>query len=273
MIPPVDRHRCDILAAGRRLHVERIEPPDAAGPTLVFLHEGLGSIAQWKDFPTQLCLICGLPGLVYERWGFGNSEPLSEPRGGDYLRYEALASLPAVLECCGIRERPILIGHSDGGTIALLFAAAYPKRLQAIITEAAHVYVEDVTLAGIRIAKHLYETTDLKERLTRFHGANTDAMFRSWCDTWLQPEFRDWNMTAELKKITCPAFLIQGEDDEYATPAHVANIAAGIAGPVETLLLPECAHVPHHQARARVLAAMEQFIGQVVDGSPDLMDS
>lgn len=270
MSTAVDRHRFDILAAGRRLRVERLEPLEAAGPTLVFLHEGLGSIAQWKDFPARLCLACGLPGLVYERWGFGESEPLTEPRAANYLQYEAHESLPAVLAACGVRERPIFIGHSDGGTIALLFAAIYPKRPLAIITEAAHVYVEEVTLAGIRIVKHLYETTDLPRRLARFHGANTDAMFRGWCDTWLGPDFRDWNMTAELKKITCPALLIQGENDEYATPSHLATIAAGIAGPVETLLLPECAHVPHHQARERTLVAMEGFIGKVVDGSPDL---
>ena len=260
----VSRQRFDIQAAGRRLRAERIKLPDAAGPTLVFLHEGLGSIDQWKDFPAQLCLACGLPGLVYERWGFGNSEPLTGPRRLDYLHYEALDSLPAVLECCGITEPPILIGHSDGGTIALLFAAAFPDRPRAIITEASHVLVEAITLAGIRIARQLYETTDWPQQLARYHGPNTDAVFRGWCDTWLRPEFRDWNIVAELKRITCPALIIQGEDDEYGTPAQVEAIAANVSGPVETRLLPHCAHVPHHQARERVLAEMQRFIATMV---------
>ncbi|MFO1428750.1 MAG: alpha/beta hydrolase [Candidatus Competibacteraceae bacterium] len=255
--------RFDLEAAGRRLHAQRIEPEGAQGPTLVFLHEGLGSIGQWKEFPAQLCRDCALPGLVYERWGFGRSEPLTEPRRKDYLYYEALDSLPAVLERCGIAEPPILIGHSDGGTIALLFAAAFPERPRAIITEAAHVFVEQVTLDGIRTAKEFYETTDLRRRLALYHGPNTDAMFRGWSDTWLREDFRDWNIIAELPKITCPALILQGKDDEYGTPAQVETIAANVSGPVETVLLPDCAHVPHHQARARVLALMQQFIQKV----------
>lgn len=258
-------HRFDIEAAGRRLHAQRIEPAGARGPTLVFLHEGLGSIGQWKDFPTRLCQACALPGLVYERWGFGRSEPLTEPRRTDYLYYEALDSLPVVLERCGIVEPPILIGHSDGGTIALLFAAAFPERPRAIITEAAHVFVEEVTLGGIRVVKELYETTDLRRKLALYHGPNTDAMFRGWCDTWLRPEFRDWNIIAQLPRITCPALILQGRDDEYGTPAQVETIAAAVSGPVETVLLPDCAHVPHHQARERVLALMQRFIHRIGD--------
>lgn len=268
---PLRRHRFDLQAAGRRLHAERLElaGKEAGGPTLVFLHEGLGSIGQWRDFPAQLCQACGLPGLVYERWGFGRSEPLAGPRRSDYLRYEALDSLPAVLAGCGIEEPPILIGHSDGGTIGLLYAAAHAPRVRALITEAAHVFVEAVTLAGIRQAKAAYETgypdSALRQRLVRYHGANTDSLFYGWCDTWLRPAFRDWNITAELAGITCPALIIQGREDEYGTPAQVAAIAAGVAGPVETLLVPDCGHVPHHQARAVVLAAMRQFIGNVVE--------
>jgi pimeloyl-ACP methyl ester carboxylesterase len=268
---PLVRHRFDLQAAGRRLHAERLalEGTDASGPTLVFLHEGLGSIGQWRDFPTQLCQACGLPGLVYERWGFGRSEPLDGPRRSDYLRYEALDSLPAVLAGCGIEQPPILIGHSDGGTIALLYAATHARRVRALITEAAHVFVESVTLAGIQAAKTAYETgypaSALRQRLVRYHGANTDRMFYGWCDTWLRPAFRDWDITAELAGITCPALIIQGRDDEYGTPGQVTAIAAGVAGPVETWLVPDCGHVPHHQARAVVLAAMRRFIRAIVD--------
>ncbi len=261
----VSSHRFTIRAAGHRLHAERIEPIHATSeePVLIFLHEGLGSIAQWKEFPVQLCLACGLSGLIYERWGFGYSEPLSGPRNMDYLHHEGLESLPEVLEHCGVNKPPILIGHSDGGTIALIFAAAYPERPCAIITEAAHVFVEEVTLMGIRAAKQLYETTSLPQRLARYHGANTDAMFRGWCDTWLRPEFRDWNMVAELPKIIRPTLVIQGEDDEYGTPAQVESIATGVSGPAETLLIPNCSHVPHHQACDTVLAAMRRFINWV----------
>jgi pimeloyl-ACP methyl ester carboxylesterase len=261
----VCRTRFDFRAAGRWLHGEAIElPTTVADTTLVFLHEGLGSIAQWKNFPVQLCQACGLPGLVYERWGFGNSEPLSGPRETDYLHDEALRSLPEVLECSGITTPPILIGHSDGGTIALLFATAFPEKVRAIITEAAHVFVEDVTLEGIRAAKRAYETTDLQQRLASYHGANTDAMFKGWCDTWLRPDFRHWNIVTQLPKITCPALIIQGQADEYGTPAQVHAIAAGVSGYVETLLIPNCAHVPHHQAREQVLREMGRFITSLV---------
>jgi pimeloyl-ACP methyl ester carboxylesterase len=262
----VIKHRFDLRAAGRWLHAERIVPEQAAAyPTLVFLHEGLGSIPQWKEFPAQLCAATGLSGLVYERWGFGRSEPLTEQRTTHYLHYEARESLPRVLEACAIDQPPILIGHSDGGTIALLFAAAYPDRTRAIITEAAHVFVEEVTLAGIRKAKRLYQSTDLPRHLARYHGENTDAMFRGWCDTWLRPDFRNWNMEAELPAIICPALIIQGEDDEYGTPAQVEAIAAGVSGPVQTWLIPHCGHIPHHQAREAVLQKMQTFIAGVLE--------
>jgi pimeloyl-ACP methyl ester carboxylesterase len=260
----LSRHRFDFRAAGHRLHAERLELPGAHGIRLVFLHEGLGSISQWRDFPAELCLACDLPGLVYERWGFGHSEPLTEPRPSDYLHYEAWESLPEVLEHCGCAEAPVLIGHSDGGTIALLFAAAYPDRVKAVITEAAHVFVEEVTLVGIRAAKHAYETTDLPQRLARHHGANTEAMFRGWCDTWLRPDFRHWNIEAELSKISCPVLAIQGQQDEYGTPAQVQAIAAGVSGPVQTLLIRNCGHIPHDEARQTVLTASADFLSGVV---------
>lgn len=261
MTESVSRHRFDLQAAGRRLHVERIEPGGSAGgPTLVFLHEGLGSISQWKDFPAQLCALTGLPGLVYERWGFGHSEALDQPRTPRYLYHEALDSLPEVLERGQISSKPILIGHSDGGSIALLFAASYPDRPLGIITEAAHVFVEEITLRGIRNAVHLYETTDLPQRLARHHGDKTESIFRGWSDIWLSSAFRDWNIEAELTKINCPTLIIQGEDDEYGTPAQVETIAKQVPGPVKTLLIPNCAHVPHHQAPDRVLAEMGRFI-------------
>ncbi|MDJ0608070.1 MAG: alpha/beta hydrolase [Kiloniellales bacterium] len=253
-----------VTADGRRLAVRRLRPPGAAaaGPTLVFLHEGLGSIAQWRDFPTALCALTGRPGLVYDRWGFGGSDPVTLPRPTDYLEREATGALPAVLEACGI-QRPILIGHSDGGTIALLYAAAFPDRPAGCITEAAHVFVEAVTLAGIRQAVAAWDAGELRWRLERYHGDKTESAFRGWAETWLSPAFRNWNIVERLPGITCPLLVMQGADDEYGTPAQVAAIAEGAAGLVETCLLPDCAHIPHLQARDRVLAEMSAFVNAV----------
>ena len=242
-------------------------PRDATplAPTLVFLHEGLGSIAQWKDFPIQLCLATRMPGLAYDRWGFGRSEPLDRERSIEYLNHEAEISLPAVLEQCQI-DNPILIGHSDGGSIALIFAAAYPTRPRAIVTEAAHVFVEQVTLDGIRAAVNVYESTNLRDRLARYHGDNTERMFRGWSDIWLSPSFHDWNIEHLLPKITCPSLIMQGEDDEYGTDAQVDSIVRQVSGPAMRLMIPGCAHIPHHQARDRVLDEISRFATSLPDG-------
>jgi len=252
--------RAMIEAAGRQLAVARLRPErPVAEPPLVFLHEGLGCIAMWKDFPAALCARVGREGVVYDRWGYGRSEPLDRPRTPRYLHEEAELFLSAVLDGLGI-SNAVLFGHSDGGTIALLFAAAWPERTAAVVTEAAHVLVEEITLAGIRAAVAAYAATDLRRRLARYHGDKTDTVFRAWHETWLSPGFRDWNIEAELRRIGAPTLVLQGEDDEYGTPAQVAAIAAGVAGPVETALLPGCAHVPHHQARAAVLELAAGFL-------------
>lgn len=264
MTQHLHRQSFDLQAAGHRLHAERLLPSHApSGPTLVFLHEGLGSIGQWRDFPAQLCARVNLPGLVYERWGYGRSEPLTGPRPRDYLHREALDSLPEVLAACGIADPPILFGHSDGASIALLFAAGFPDRVRAVVSEAGHVSVESVCLMGIRAAGIAYEQGDLRKGLHRHHGANTDPMFRGWHDTWLDPTYCDWNVEAELPRIICPTLIIQGADDEYATRAQVDAIAAGVSGPKEILWLSDCAHVPHHQVRKPVMAAVARFIEQV----------
>jgi pimeloyl-ACP methyl ester carboxylesterase len=255
-----------IKAAGRQLAVVRLRPESPiGGPPLVFLHEGLGCIAMWKDFPAALCARVGREGVVYDRWGYGRSEPLDRPRTPRYLHEEAELSLPAVLDALAI-PKAALLGHSDGGTIALLFAAACPERTAAMITEAAHVFVEEVTLAGIRAAVAAYAATDLPRRLARYHGDKTDTVFRAWHETWLSPGFRDWNIEPELRHVRAPTLVLQGEDDEYGTPAQVAAIAAGIKGPVETALLPNCAHVPHLQARAAVLERAAGFLEQRLAG-------
>lgn len=261
MPPLIKRQRFDLYAAAHRLRAERLIPPHVAnGPVLIFLHEGLGSISQWGAFPEQLCLRTGLSGLVYERWGYGHSEGLTGPRPSDYLRHEAEASLPEVLVACGISEPPILFGHSDGGSIALLFAAAFPDQTAAVVCEAAHVFIEEICLIGIRRACEAYERGDLPTRLRRHHGDNTDLMFGGWSDAWLRTDRHDWNMEAALNRIHCPTLIIQGEDDEYATRAQVDAIAAGVVGPTEILWLPDCGHIPHHQARDTVLNVASGFI-------------
>jgi pimeloyl-ACP methyl ester carboxylesterase len=257
------RRRFDLHDGHHRLPVECIEPlpllTDVPGPTLIFLHEGLGSIAQWRDFPSALSVATRLPAIVYERWGYGEADPLDGPRLVGYLHEEALKSLPKILQQLKITDA-ILIGHSDGGSIALIFAASWPEKVRGMITEAAHVFVEDVTLTGIREAVRVYTTTDLPQRLAKYHGANTDRAFRGWSDTWLSPAFRNWNIEEYLPGVRCPILVIQGQDDEYGTPAQVEAIVNGVSGPAEPLIIPACGHIPHHQARERVLTEMTRFI-------------
>jgi pimeloyl-ACP methyl ester carboxylesterase len=230
---------------------------------LVFLQEGLGSRAQWRDFPTRLSTLSGLSCLVYERFGYGSSDAHDNPRTTRYLHDEALISLPEVLKQCNIDDA-ILIGHSDGGSIALIYAAVHGKKIRGVITEAAHVFVEDLTLNGILQAVKQYKTTDLRNRLYQFHRDNTDEMFRAWADTWLASWFRTWNIEEYLPQITCPLLAIQGEEDKYGTKAQVDSIVSLVKGPVEGLMIPNCGHVPHHQARERVLNEMVRFIRPLI---------
>ncbi|MGO9139032.1 MAG: alpha/beta fold hydrolase [Syntrophales bacterium] len=261
----ITRDRFDIRAAKRRLGAELIRPRAKRDnrPVLVFLHEGLGSIGQWRDFPEKICVATGCPALVYDRWGHGDSDPLTKSRRPDYLHDEALLSLPEVLRQCAI-DKPILIGHSDGGSIAIIYAGTYPQKVAGIITEAAHVFVEDVTVKGIQRAFEIYESTDLRTRLVRFHGSNTDLMFRGWADIWLSPEFRDWNIESYLAYITCPLLAIQGKDDEYGTPAQVDSIVGKVLGPARGSLIDNCGHIPHVQATEDVFAEMVNFIATLI---------
>lgn len=235
----------DVEVRGARLRARLVRAPGASskGPTVVLLHEGLGSVDGWRGFPERLVAATGLPMLLYDRRGYGLSDPRVEPWGVDYLHRAALGELPAVLRACGI-ERPVLLGHSDGGTIALLYASRHDPA--AIITEAAHVFVEEAAREGIRRTVRWWNSGDLGPRLERLHGAKTEAVFQSWADTWLAPWFDRWSIVGELHHVRCPALLIQGADDEYATPRHLAEIAARLAGPVRCELVAGCGHAPHH---------------------------
>ena len=255
----------ELRTGGMRLQVKCILPPGTAltgsGATLVFLHEGLGSITQWRGFPGALARATGLPALAYDRCGYGRSEAHPRPLDPSYLETEAFERLPEVLAACVI-EAPILVGHSDGATIALLYGSRFSPA--GILSEAAHVFVEDLSIQGIWRTLHAFETTPLRDRLRAHHGDKVDAMFHGWSDVWLSPGFRDWSMVERLGGIRCPVLAIQGEDDEYGTPDQVRAILEGVSGPVAGLLLAGCAHVPHFQARERTLAGMARFIAETI---------
>jgi pimeloyl-ACP methyl ester carboxylesterase len=228
---------------------------------LVFLHVALGSIGQWKGLPEELAAASGLPALAYERQGHGRSTPLSLPRAGDYLRHEAEVVLPAVLAACGI-ARPLLFGHSDGATIALRFAAAFPGRPAACVALAPHVMIEEMTLAGIRAAAADPGAPEIRRRLARYHGDNTETLWRAWTETWLAPGFDGCELRAALPRITCPTLVVQGADDAYGSTEQVTRITEEVSGPVETRLLPGCGHQPHLEQRATAIAATTDFIAR-----------
>ncbi|MBI1207823.1 MAG: alpha/beta fold hydrolase [Azospirillum sp.] len=247
-----------LIVAGTAIECRRLPGPESDSPTLIFLHEGLGSAGQWHDFPDRLTAALGMPGLVYSRPGYGKSETPSRRRGPDYLQVEALEVLPRLLDRIGITE-PILIGHSDGASIALIHAGAARRRCRGIVLEAPHVLVEEITLAGIRDAVAAWPDGRLRRHLARHHP-DPDRVFRAWHETWLEPGFRDWNIEDVLPGIACPTLVIQGVADQYGTPVQVDAIAARVSGGAETLLLPGCGHVPHRERTDTVLAAMAGFI-------------
>lgn len=247
-----------VTAAGHRLEYYWTRPPASGETALVFLHEGLGSAGLWRDFPAAVATATGQPALVYSRYGYGGSDVLAAKRGVDYMHHEALEVLPALRAELGI-DNPILVGHSDGASIALIHAGAGRWPVRALALEAAHVFVEDISIAGIEAARAAYETTDLPQRLARHH-ADADKTFFGWNDIWLDPAFRAWNIENYLGGVACPTLVIQGEDDEYGTPAQVAAIRDQVSGPVETRLLAACRHAPHRDQRGQTLDAIARFI-------------
>jgi pimeloyl-ACP methyl ester carboxylesterase len=255
-------HPLEFSIEGGKIYAERIIPHLPAAqdlPTLVFLHEGLGSVRHWRDFPSAVVHETGCPALVYDRLGYGRSDVAPKPRSLRYMEEEAFESVPQVLQAANI-QRAIFIGHSDGGSIALLFAARYPQLTQALITEAAHVFVEEITTQGIREAVEIYKTTNLPEKLARYHGDKTEKVFSAWADTWLSPEFATWNIEQYLTAIHAPLLVMQGLDDEYGTIRQVDAIASQVSGAVTRCLVPQCAHIPHQQARDVVFQYMCDFI-------------
>ncbi|MFO0741635.1 MAG: alpha/beta hydrolase [Labilithrix sp.] len=223
-------------------------------PRVLYLHEGLGSARQWRDFPAQI----GLDSYAYSRLGYGSSDPTPLPRPLDYMEREARDFVPRVLDALGL-ERAILFGHSDGGSIALLTAAAHPSRVEALVLEAPHAFVEDISVKSIAAAKTGYESGDLRSRLSRVH-ANVDIAFRGWNDAWLDPGFRSWNIEWCLKEVRVPVLLLQGEDDPYGTRAQVDAIARGVSATATVCMIPRCGHAPHRDAPDEVIARTKEFL-------------
>ncbi|MCR6632468.1 MAG: alpha/beta fold hydrolase [Magnetospirillum sp.] len=229
-------------------------------PVLVFLHEGLGSVSLWRDFPDQVAAATGLAAFVYSRQGYGASSPVALPRPLDYLEREGRDVLPRALDAAGI-DSAILVGHSDGATIALVHAALDRSgRLQAVAALAPHTFVEEVCVAAIAQVRETYDD-GLRSRLLRHHGDNVDCAFWGWNRAWLDPGFTAMDFRPLLPAIRRPVLVIQGEEDEYATRAQVDAVVEGVGGPVRALMLPQCAHSPHRDQPQAVVTALAEFAG------------
>jgi pimeloyl-ACP methyl ester carboxylesterase len=242
---------------GHWLEAVKIDGSDPSLPTIVMLHEGLGSVAHWKDFPARLADETGAEVFVYSRYGHGRSDALTEPRVVSYMHHEAQIVLPEILRQAGI-ERPLLFGQSDGASIAILYAGMFPDSSAGLILEAPHVFVEDITVSSIARARTQYHETDLPQRLARYH-ANADSLFRGWNDIWLDPEFRSWNIESFLDFTRCPVLVLQGAQDEYGTIEQVEAIQRRISR-TSAIILEDCGHAPHRDQCEAALSAIGQFL-------------
>ena len=250
----------DIAWRGRQISIEHqwLNVEKNNTPLLVFLHEGLGSVAMWKNYPQQLCDALNARGLVYSRPGYGQSSPreMDEHWEPDFMHRQAHEVLPALLTALDIAEAPWLFGHSDGGSIALLHASRYP--VAGLIVLAPHIMVEDISIASIDQARKAYENTDLRQRLAQYHS-DVDSAFWGWNRIWLHPSFRNWSIEEEIRTITCPVLAIQGIDDEYGTLAQIRGIAHR-APQTRLLELENCGHSPHRdQPQALTQACLKFF--------------
>jgi pimeloyl-ACP methyl ester carboxylesterase len=248
-----------VVVDGKRLETVRYDGKRAR-PAIVLLHEGLGSISLWRDLPQRLHERTRCTVVAYSRYGYGRSDVLREKREPDYMHHEGEVVLPELLAQLEL-ERPILFGHSDGASIALIYAGAYPDAVRAVVLEAPHVFVEELSVRSIASAKTTYATTDLPLKLGRHH-ADPDATFAGWNDIWLDPRFRDWNIEAYAQRVRVPVLLIQGDADEFGTTAQLDAIAARVPG-TRTLMVPGAGHSPHRDAPDAVLDAVAAFVEDV----------
>ena len=227
---------------------------------ILFLHEGLGCISMWRDFPEDLSKLTGLRSFIFSRQGYGKSDSIKLPRDVNFMHYEALKILPDILDIVGI-NRAILVGHSDGGSIALINAGGVrDPRVEGIVCLAAHVFNEEITIKRIEEAKSSFKNGSLREKLAKHHGTNVDCAFWGWNDIWLNPEFKKWNIEKFLPNIRIPALVIQGDKDPYGTISQVDAIQAGIGSNAIVELIPECGHSPHLERRNMTLELITKFI-------------
>jgi len=242
---------------GRRIECRTIGTIAAGEPALVFLHEGLGSVSMWRGFPDRLCAEAAMPGLVYSRPGHGASDPPAGPFSPRFMHDEAVGTLPSVLGAFGV-DQPVLFGHSDGASIALIHAGRFPGVARAVVALAPHLFVEPVCVESIAAVTRDFRDAGLRERLARHHG-DVDAMFRRWSDVWLSDAFASWNIEAEVSASRCPILAVQGEDDQYGTMRQIERIAELRPG-TRLLKLPGCRHSPHLDRPDEVISASVDFL-------------
>jgi len=250
-------------AAGRSIAYEWINQRASGKPALVFLHEGLGSIKQWRDFPQKVAAATGCPALVYDRYGYGQSDVLQEARRKiGFMHDEALAALPEFLKNVKV-ENPVLIGHSDGASIALIHAGA-GHAVRGVVAMSPHVFIEPACLSSIEKAARAFEATDFAEKLARHHR-DARKTFYGWADVWLDAEFKGWDIRDDyLPAMRCPVLAIQGRDDEYGTMAQLDELKRKVGGPCELLKLDDCGHAPFKDQPEQVLVAIKKFMGKIL---------
>lgn len=247
-----------LVADGKALDYSCWGPPPGEAPTLVLLHEGLGCVALWRDVPERLAEATGLGVVAYSRAGYGQSDPADLPRPLDYMTREAVEVLPEVLDALGV-EAFLLVGHSDGGTIAAEYAGRISDpRLKALVLIAPHFFTEGMGLAEIALAREAYETSDMATRMRKYH-ANPDNAFRGWNEAWLDPGFRDWDVTEVIDAWRVPCLAVQGAGDQYGTLAQIREIERRSPEPVETLIVEGARHAPHLEQPETVLPAIARF--------------
>ncbi len=246
---------------GARLEYRFVPARSAGRPTLVFLHEGLGCVALWRDFPDAVAAATGCAALVYSRAGYGRSSPVPLPRPLTYMHEEGLTVLPRLLDAAGLDD-VVLVGHSDGGSIALVHAgAADPAgRVRGVATLAPHVFCEALTVSSIARAREAYEAGDLREKLARHHGANVDVAFWGWNRAWLDPRFMEWSIEEYLPRVRVPVLVVQGREDPYGTAAQYERIASSCGAPARVVVLEACGHSPHRDQRETTLEAITRFV-------------
>lgn len=245
----------------QRLEYAYLPPPaDGDGTVLVFLHEGLGCVDMWRDFPAQLAQQTGCGYFVFSRLGYGRSDPVALPRRPTFMHEEALSTLPRLLDLCAF-SRCVFVGHSDGATIALLNAALAPAReLAGVVVMAPHVFVEPITVGAIEQAATAYRETNLRARLARYHGERVDGAFWGWNQVWRDASFAHWNIESELEHVKVPLLLVQGHDDAYGTMAQLDRIEHRVSGPVQRVELENCGHSPFRDQVERTLEHLSGFV-------------